>query len=403
MQAVRLADVQLHLHELVEHLCHAPPGERARAAARLRQRARLYVALKEYLEEAEHSRDLVGAEAAPPSATTESPGPRSDRPLAAPELMVAGPLPGPAEPPAVPDALPPVQEALPALEGVFIRLLSGGIILHAGGEHPLTEAEVTTAKLQHGATVLARPEAAGWSCEIKHPGPVISRGKDSPPILTKGTARGVGHLEEAGPDFAIVRIAAAEVLVAVREMQERAFTFGEVVTVAYMPHPLPDGRYLGGIVDRHETEDTPATPPAAPASARKKRSADTGDELPVPDPESLPRFLPVGRKPPLIVFVGGHPQSRVKFASLLAAYGASVRLLPFNPKARQVKKAVERSDIVIAFSHACRTGHWDTALDTSRDSKRLFFRGESENPSGLRTQLESEIIPRWNSLQTGAE
>jgi hypothetical protein len=43
--------LRLNLHELVDLLCEASPGERAKALAQVRRRQRLYLQLQEYLDE----------------------------------------------------------------------------------------------------------------------------------------------------------------------------------------------------------------------------------------------------------------------------------------------------------------------------------------------------------------
>jgi hypothetical protein len=355
MRSVTLNELRLNLHELVDLLCDAAPGERAKALAQVRRRLRLYLQLQAYLDEKD---DRLNPESVP----------------------LAPPMPEPSAP--------------VVLEGRFIRLLQGGKLLHGSGEHRLLEREVLGSGLQHGDIVRAVPDSAShFEYEVWRPGPLVA----------PAAVQELGYPEYLDGDLALVRTQQGdEVQVALRDMQGLGATLSHVLTVAFVRDALPNGHYLGRVVKVHTTPVELPIPRPKPEQIRKKRAPDLDHSAPVPVPvlAPLPRFQPVLGKEPTILLVGGHPQNRAKYACLLAEYGAILRGIPYSPKVRQVRKAVNASDIVVGFPNCCRTGHWQTALDTARSSKRLFFYGDSENESGLRFQIETEIIPHWNSANS---
>jgi hypothetical protein len=357
MRSVTLDELRLNLHELVDLLCEASPGERAKALAQMRRRQRLYLQLQEYLDEKD----------------------------------------GRLDPDSIPLAQSISEPSAPAvLEGRFIRLLQGGKLLLESGEHRLLESEVVGSGLQHGDIVRAVPDSAShFEYEVWRPGPLVA----------PAAVQELGYPEYLDEDLALVRTQHGdEVQVALRDMQGLGATLSHVLTVAFVRDAMPGGHYLGRVLKVHTTPVKLSLPRPKPEQIRKKRAPDLDHSSPVPVPVSapLPRFQPIHGKKPTIVFVGGHPQNRAKYECLLAEYGAILRGIPYSPKARQVRMAVDASDIVIGFPNCCRTCHWQTALDTARRSKRLFFYGESENESGLRLQIETEIIPHWNSLSSNA-
>lgn len=355
MQQVDLPELHRHLHDLVDQLAAATVAEQGRILVLLRRRARLYAQAKEYLAEA-------AGHPAP------APAPQS---AAAPE---------PAEAPTY-------------LEGPFIRLRRGGKIIHPGGEHTVTECAVMTQHLQHAAVVRAVPDSpdengqARYTYEVRpQPAAVVEE------LAWPGAREG---------DLVEVRTQQNEtVVVSLRDMEEWGASGDHVLTVAFSRAVSYGGRYLGRVVKVHPTGQ--ALPPLPkPERVRRKRPEPEGRPSP-PGRAPGQRFEPSGDRPPVIVLVGGHPQSRARYEEMVAGYGAVLRSIPYSPKIRDLRRAVEASDIVIAFPSCCRTGQWKTALDRARTKNRLFFYGGSENESGLRTQLEQEVIPQWNSHCAGS-
>lgn len=353
MRAVTLGDLKADLHSLVDLLCAAPAEERPRVLARLRRRGRLVLLLQEYLEET----------ALEPE---QAPSPEPDQ------------------------QLPTDSVQLPVLEGPLMRLRNGGLLLHREGDHRVEERSLVEHRLQHGDLVRAIPEVQGFRYEL------IAAG----PLITRGALRDLGCPVALDSDLAVVRLQNGhQVLISRREMESLGATADDVLTVSYLPESNHEGRYLGRIVDVHPTE-AEAEPANGARNARpRKRERAEAQEC----SEALPHFQPICGRQPVVVMVGGHPQSRAKYEHLIPQYGAELRWLPYSPRVRQIRTAVAASDIVIGFPMCSRTGHWKTALDAARDHKRLLFYGESENESGLRYQLETEIIPQWNAQVSGQD
>lgn len=349
MHPVTLDELRQHLHELVDRFCEAGAMERAAVLATLRRRERLYLQLKEYLE--------AGCAS----------------PQAAPFLPV--------------EMIPEPEE--PAMEGTFIRLLRGGKLAHGTGEHLLSEGEVISRGLQHGDIVRAIPSAtdARYEYQLCRPGPIVD-----PHAVNE-----LGYPESVDGELVLVRTQQGEeVLLSLADMQGHGATLDHVLTVAFLREATYRGRYVGRIAKVHAT---PGAPSAVQHQPGKRRPQEPAASTSAEDAaQARPRFQPISGKQPTIVLIGGHPQSRAKFEAILADYGATLRALPYSPKVRQVRTAVSSSDIVIAFPSCCRTGHWKASLETARNTKGLFIYGKSENECGLRQQLETEVIPQWNSL-----
>lgn len=341
-------DLRADLHQLVDRLCDAPPAERKALLTRLIRSSRLFLQLQAYQELR-----------AKPSPATET-------------------------------ATPPV------LEGAFVRLLAGGKLLTATGEHLMTEADVAAARLQHGDFV-----SATWQDEVSGYSYRALQG----PLVDQTAVHALGHLEPLDADLALVRtLQHEEVTVSVLDMSARGATVGDVLKVAYLPELGQYGRHLGRILQVYYTGSEPvSTQPAASAlersaTSRRRRSADRPSDQPK---GPLPQFqvTATGRRLRVVV-VGGHHSARAKFDQIMADYGAELHWLPYSPKAKVVRHAVQACDIVIGMPHCCRTGHWESAVENSRAFGKLLFYGESDRECGLRRQLEQVIIPKWNERVT---
>jgi len=296
-------------------------------------------------------------------------------------LSRASTLPQP-EPAPVQQAAPG-PPALPVLTGPFLRLCQGGRLVHEGGEHFVTEEDAAKRCLQHGDLIEATPTADGG---------YTYRAVCAGPMSAPSAREAIGHIVPVDDDLALACCSlGVEVLLSTRDMQRRGAKYGSPVSVRFLPDAQVDGRYLGRVLKLFPTGEAPSA--AAPRSPRRKRD----DHEPEPDlePANFPQFDLIDGRRPTIAIVGGQPELLSNLSKILDDYGADHRPLPFKPTREQIETAVKASDLVIGLTQSCRTGQWKSLIQNARKLKKCWRNAKSQNESGLRLQIETEIIPKW--------
>ncbi|HWI52709.1 MAG TPA: hypothetical protein VNT01_11285 [Symbiobacteriaceae bacterium] len=345
---VNPSEIEQDLHALVGRLCTAPPASRAQVFAQLIRQASLLFELEAGLER-----------------TRQQP---ESEPEPAPEQQAA-----------------PEPPVFPTLEGPFLRLRQGGKLVHDGSEHFVPEAVVAKCGLQHGDIVQAVPTGDGA---------YAYRAVCAGPLAAPGARREFAHIVELDADRALARTpAGVEITLSAHDMKKCGANRESVVSVAFLPDAKHNGRFLGRVLRVYPTDEESGAPPQR--LQRRKRPPEAGDQESDPEPASFPQFALINGRRPVIALMGGRTELRQRLPRVLEDYGADVRLVPDPPTGVEVEIAVRGSDIVIGLTQSCSHVHWDAVKKHGRNHERLWVNAISQNPSGLRRQVESELIDRW--------